>query len=67
LAWDEISKTSEAVKAYLDEWVFGVADRTEYWKKLGSEVHERLKVASRPVPHRLWLLLIYRITKRYYE
>jgi glutaconate CoA-transferase subunit A len=48
LAWDEISKTPEAVKAYLDEWVYGVSDRDEYWKKLGSEVHDRLKVASRP-------------------
>ncbi|NMC13718.1 MAG: CoA transferase subunit A [Chloroflexi bacterium] len=48
LAWDEISKTPEAVKAYLDEWVFGVADRAEYWEKLGKEVHQRLKVSSRP-------------------
>ncbi|MEN6299662.1 MAG: CoA transferase subunit A, partial [Anaerolineaceae bacterium] len=48
LAWDEISKTPQAVKDYLDEWVFGVADRTEYWQKLGDEVHDRLKVASRP-------------------
>lgn len=48
LAWDEISKTPEAVKAYLDEWVYGVANREEYWQKLGGEVHDRLKVASRP-------------------
>ena len=48
LAWDEISKTPQAVKNYLDEWVFGVADRAEYWQKLGDEVHNRLKVASRP-------------------
>ncbi len=48
LAWDEISKTPEAVKAYLDEWVYGVKDREAYWKKLGAEVHNRLKVASRP-------------------
>lgn len=48
LAWDEISKTPETVKAYLDEWVFGVADRAEYWEKLGAEVHQRLKVASNP-------------------
>jgi len=48
LAWDEISKTPQAVKDYLDEWVFGVADRAEYWQKLGDEVHDRLKVASRP-------------------
>jgi glutaconate CoA-transferase subunit A len=48
LKWDEISQTRQAVQAYLDEWVYGVKDRAEYWKKLGSEVHERLKVASRP-------------------
>lgn len=48
LKWDEISKTAESVHAYLDEWVYGVKDRAEYWKKLGPEVHARLKVASRP-------------------
>ncbi len=48
LQWDEISKTREAMQAYLDEWVYGVKDRQEYWEKLGAEVHERLKVASRP-------------------
>jgi glutaconate CoA-transferase subunit A len=48
LEWDEISKTAEGMKKYLDEWVFGVKDRQEYWQKLGTEVHERLKIASRP-------------------
>ncbi len=48
LEWDQISKTREGVQSYLDEWVFGVRDRAEYWEKLGSEVHARLKVASRP-------------------
>jgi glutaconate CoA-transferase subunit A len=48
LEWDEISKTQEAVQSYLDEWVFGVKDRLEYWEKLGAEVHQRLKVGSRP-------------------
>jgi glutaconate CoA-transferase subunit A len=48
LEWDEISKTKESVQRYLDEWVFGVKDRAEYWEKLGSEVHERLRVESRP-------------------
>lgn len=48
LEWDEISKTQAGVQAYLDEWVFGVASREAYWEKLGTEVHERLKVASRP-------------------
>jgi glutaconate CoA-transferase subunit A len=47
LAWDEISKTREGVTSWLDEWVYGVTDRAEYWQKLGSEVHARLKVAER--------------------
>ena len=48
LEWDEISKTKQTVQAYLDEWVYGVKDRAEYWEKLGTGVHERLKVSSRP-------------------
>lgn len=48
LEWDEISKTREAVQAYLEEWVYGVKDRDEYWEKLGPEVHARLHVGSRP-------------------
>jgi glutaconate CoA-transferase subunit A len=48
LEWDKISQTRESVQAYLDEWVFGVKDRSEYWEKLGPEVHARLKVGSRP-------------------
>ncbi|HEX7974074.1 MAG TPA: CoA-transferase [Anaerolineales bacterium] len=48
LEWDRISQSREAVQAYLDEWVYGVKDRLEYWEKLGPQVHERLKVASRP-------------------
>lgn len=46
LEWDEISKTREGVLAYLDEWVYGVKDRAEYWDKLGEEVHTRLKVGE---------------------
>jgi glutaconate CoA-transferase subunit A len=48
LKWDEISSSREATQSYLDEWVYGVRDRAEYWEKLGNEVHERLKIASRP-------------------
>jgi glutaconate CoA-transferase subunit A len=48
LDWDRISRDPESVRAYLDEWVFGVQERDEYWRKLGAEVHERLKVDSRP-------------------
>ena len=47
LKWDEVSSSDEAVKAWLEEWVYGVKDREEYWKKLGEEVHERLRVKAR--------------------
>lgn len=47
LAWDKVSESVESVKSWLDEWVFGVKDRAEYWQKLGSETHERLKVEAR--------------------
>ena len=47
LKWDKTSENAEMVKAYLDEWVYGVKDRHEYWQKLGPEVHDRLKVRSR--------------------
>ncbi len=48
LEWDEISKTRQGVQAYLDEWVYSVKDRTEYWEKLGPETHARLRVSDRP-------------------
>ena len=44
LAWDKISDSTESVQQYLDEWVFGVKDRNEYWQKLGAETHKRLEV-----------------------
>jgi glutaconate CoA-transferase subunit A len=47
LKWDKVSESPEAVKSYLDEWVYGVKDRAEYWQKLGAETHERLKVKPR--------------------
>ncbi len=48
LEWDTISREIDTVQAYLDEWVFGVADRAEYWDKLGPQVHARLQVSPRP-------------------
>ncbi len=48
LKWDEISSNRDATLSYLDEWVYGLKDRGEYWHKLGDEVHERLKISSRP-------------------
>jgi glutaconate CoA-transferase subunit A len=47
LAWDQVSSSQESAAAWLDEWVYGVKDREEYWGKLGTEVHERLKVKPR--------------------
>jgi glutaconate CoA-transferase subunit A len=47
LQWDKISESLENVQAWLDEWVYGVKDRSEYWQKLGSETHQRLQVKSR--------------------
>jgi glutaconate CoA-transferase subunit A len=47
LAWDKISESVEGVKAWLNEWVYGVKDRAEYWQKLGAETHKRLKVPQR--------------------
>jgi glutaconate CoA-transferase subunit A len=47
LSWDKISESLEGVRSYLDEWVFGVKNRDEYWRKLGAEVHRRLKVKPR--------------------
>jgi len=47
LAWDKISESAEATRQYLDEWVYGVRDRNEYWEKLGVEAHKRLEVKAR--------------------
>jgi glutaconate CoA-transferase subunit A len=47
LKWDEISASQESVKSWLDEWVYGVKNRDEYWEKLGQEVHESLRVKPR--------------------
>jgi glutaconate CoA-transferase subunit A len=47
LAWDKLSESAESVQQYLDEWVYRVKDRNEYWEKLGTETHKRLKVKAR--------------------
>jgi glutaconate CoA-transferase subunit A len=48
LKWDKISESPEAVESYLDQWVYGLPDRSEYWQKLGLEVQQRLAVSPRP-------------------
>jgi glutaconate CoA-transferase, subunit A len=47
LEWDEISKSQQAVSAYLDEWVYAVRDRNEYWQKLGAGKQQSLLVNQR--------------------
>lgn len=44
LQWDKISESADAVKSYMDEWVYGAKDREEYWQKLGEEAHQRLQI-----------------------
>ncbi|HJS29309.1 MAG TPA: CoA-transferase [Anaerolineales bacterium] len=44
LRWDELSRDPARVAAYLDEWVYGVRDRSEYRDKLGAETLSRLAV-----------------------
>lgn len=47
LRWDKISESADQVRSWLDEWVFGVKDRAEYWQKLGEETQRRLQVKPR--------------------
>jgi glutaconate CoA-transferase, subunit A len=47
LEWDRVSEAPDRVRSYLDEWVYGVQDRDEYWQKLGEATHRRLKIKAR--------------------
>lgn len=47
LNWDKISESSELVKKWLDEWVFGVKGREGYWEKLPPDTRQRLMVKAR--------------------
>jgi glutaconate CoA-transferase subunit A len=44
LGWDKVSKTKESVQEWLDEWVYGTKDHTEYMAKLGEEKLKSLEV-----------------------
>ncbi|HEX9440535.1 MAG TPA: CoA-transferase [Roseiflexaceae bacterium] len=48
LAWDEISRDQARTEGWLEEWVYGVADRAAYIRKLGAESLERLRPGSAP-------------------
>ncbi len=45
IGWEQVSRDPAALGRYLDEFVYGVTDRTEYVEKSGSL--ERLKAAER--------------------
>jgi len=47
LAWDKISESPESTQTWLQEWVYGVKDRAEYWAKLGAETQARLQVSEK--------------------
>ena len=40
--WDAVSRDAAGLEAWLDEWVHGLAGRTEYMDRLGAGVRERL-------------------------
>ena len=42
VAWEKISKEEASLTAWLDEFVFGVRDRSEYLLKLGTDLRKRL-------------------------
>ncbi|MDX9991671.1 MAG: CoA-transferase [Anaerolineales bacterium] len=46
LEWDKISSDPALTQQYLDEWVFGVKDRAQYWQKMGEEKHKQLAVPA---------------------
>ncbi len=47
MKWDKISESTDAVHAYLEEWVYNVKDRNDYWHKLDEAARKRLEVIPR--------------------
>ncbi len=50
LEWEGISQDQARTEAWLDEWVYGAADRAAYLDKLGAERLARLRPALAPAP-----------------
>jgi glutaconate CoA-transferase subunit A len=51
LEWDQISREEASTKAWLDEWVYGVADRAQYLRKLEAQepgIWQRLAPGEAP-------------------
>ena len=49
VGWDPISRDAALLEGWLDEWVHGLAGRSEYMDKLGPEVRARI-APSGPAP-----------------
>ena len=47
VAWDNVAREQDRLEAYLDEWVYGVADRAAYLQRQPQLV-ERLKAGPAP-------------------
>jgi glutaconate CoA-transferase, subunit A len=41
--WEDISRDEQALAGWLESFVFGVADRSQYMQRLGAQRQERLK------------------------
>jgi glutaconate CoA-transferase subunit A len=46
IEWDNISRTPDSLESYLEEWVYNIANRAEYIKKLSTETLMKLKPRS---------------------
>ena len=43
LAWDAIAREPSTLEAWLDEWVYGLANHDEYVEKMGAELWDSLR------------------------
>ncbi len=50
VAYDQLSRTHEGLTAWLEEWVYGVADRADYLAKLGAARCEALRPGEALAP-----------------
>ena len=43
LEWDEIARDAASLDAWLDEWVYGLANHAEYVEKMGAQLWDALR------------------------
>ncbi len=46
VSWDDLTREPETYKNYLDEFVYGCADRSAYMKKMGGDLMAKLKAKA---------------------